>query len=117
LNTIAGEIKTLVSKIDEILIKKPIDLQNGSCDNQDNGNGQKVDPPDTKTEGSDDSIEFGENLLTPEDKTSGDNSDQIEIDVSGLDEISQLTQQAGGTIAESLGKQLMEAMKQSGRID
>jgi HK97 family phage prohead protease len=117
LNLITGEVKTLVSKVDEILIKKPIDLQNGSCDNQDNGNGQAADLPDAKTGGSDDSIEFGENLLTPEDKTSDDGSDQIEIDVAGLDEITQLTQQAGGAVAESLGKKLMEAMKQSGRID
>lgn len=117
LNTIAGEIKILVSKVDQILIKKPIDLQNGSCDNQDNGNGQKADSLDSKTKSLNDSIEFGENLLTPEDKTSDGESNQIEIDVADISEISQLTQQAGGAVAESLGQQLMEAMKQSGRID
>lgn len=117
LNAVTDEVKALVSKVDEILTKKPIDLQNGSCDNQDNGKGQEVDPPDAKTEVSDDSIEFGENLLTPEDKTSDGESDQIEIDVTGLEEITQLTQQAGGAVAETLGKKLMEAMRNSGRID
>jgi hypothetical protein len=118
-NSVITEIKTLVSKVDEVLTKKPIDLQNPPCDNKTNGGtGQSIDPPDNATpNGDDDSIEFGENLLTPEGKTQDSEPDQIEIDVADISEINAMAQSAGGAVAETLGKHMMEALKQSGRID
>lgn len=64
----------------------------------------------------DDSIELDGNLLTPEEKAS-DNPDQIEIDIQDLTEISQLAKTAGESIALTLRTSLMDALKESGRID
>lgn len=118
LQEITKKFDAFIAKIDEVLAKKSVDPEKDSCNN-DLTNGQlpnKID--DQKAEdGQDDSIELGENLLTPEDKTSDSDPNQIVIDVDDLKEIGQLAQSAGSVVASTLGKTLMNALKQSGRID
>lgn len=117
LKTVTEKFDALIGKF-EALTKKPVDSQNGSCDNSVNGKGQLEDQVGNQpTETSDDSIEFGENLLTPEDKTHDSEPDQIVIDVDDVKEISQLAKSAGDLVVTTLGKNLMDALKNSGRID
>lgn len=117
LNLVAEGFKALSLKVDEVLAKKSIDLQKVPCDNDIHGiRQQEKSMEDSGIEVLDDSIELDGNLLTPEEKAS-DNPDQIEIDIQDLTEISQLAKTAGESIALTLRTSLMDALKESGRID
>jgi HK97 family phage prohead protease len=118
LNSFAEMMKGFIETIGNsaTLIKESVDLLKKPCDNN-STDGQSVDGTDKGNKGDDDQIEFPESLLTPEGKAVESNADGIEIDVADVSEISQLAANAGTAVAASLGKSLIDAMKQSGRID
>jgi len=109
-------LEEVVNRIDDILNKKSVDSQNGSCDNNSNVIGELDESnPETKAT-DDDSFEIEESLLTPEEKSS-DDSETIVIDVQDMEDIRQLAKSASVSLANSFGTKLADTLRNSGRID
>jgi HK97 family phage prohead protease len=119
LNEFVQSVKTVFDGINGAvsLIKESVDLLKKPCDNKTIEGGQPTNGTGEVKDGDDDQIEFAESLLTPEGKTVDSVSDQIVIEIQDAGEIGTLAKSAGESVARSLGKTLIDAMKKSGRID